>query len=124
MPHDQLTAACLVLLERFLRILPALGATDQDTLPNLLERATGRNLRLVATPSGEDGRAKTLEKVRALRNAFLHGNYEQAVALAGLSSVADYFGQQYAKDVEWLFAFTNNVMSQIDAETGEPYPRT
>jgi HSP90 family molecular chaperone len=37
----------LVILERFLRILPGCQATDTDTLPNLLEKATSKSRKVL-----------------------------------------------------------------------------
>ncbi len=107
---------CLLALERFLRILPGLNATERETLPKLLKKATHESQPLLRIAD----RDATIKRVVDLRNAMLHGNYEQAARLAGAASSADYFGTRYSSDVEWLYQFTHGVMAQIVTLTGRP----
>lgn len=118
---------CLVTLERFLRIIPALKAQDTETLPNLLQRATRAGaplIDLIDPATGHPGdRATLIKKVVAMRNAIQHGNYEQAAKLAGFDDVRSYFGASgFARDIEWLYQFTDGIVAQIDPATGETRP--
>jgi len=116
-------ALALITLERFLRIvLPAAEIASKDTLPNLLEKATSDRLKLLTLP-GPRSRTDVIEDVRRVRNALLHGAFEQAATLRNVPDLATYFKVQFQKDVSELVAITNHVVEQIDPETGKPHAK-
>lgn len=122
-PQDDLLlfaegAIVLLTLERFLRVILGAEATDKDTLPNLLEKATGARLNLLILQV--DDRKKAIALITAVRNTLLHANYEQAADGAKQASVGEYFASQYAGEVEGLYELTNQLFLQIDARTGKP----
>ena len=87
-PQDRLllfaeAALVFLALERFARAVLR-DVNDGDTLFNLLERAVSR--KLLALSGGT-----TVRSICDMRNALLHGNYEQAARKAGCSSTAAYF---------------------------------
>ncbi|MCR9160872.1 MAG: hypothetical protein ACE37F_03440 [Nannocystaceae bacterium] len=114
--------ACVVLLalERFLRVILQDEATERDTLPNLLEKATSKRVALLSLPPGE--RAELIRRVKDVRNTTLHGGFEQAARDAECGSVADYFATQFAPEVEAITNLLEGLMGQIDPETGHPRP--
>lgn len=104
----------LVTLERFVRAV--LGdAGESETLFNLLERAVSRKALTLPWDDQQDG----IRKITAIRNTLLHGNYEQAAAAAGCSSVAQYFKTQFASEVERMYEIVDHLFKQINAETGQ-----
>ena len=107
-------ALVLMTLERFLRILPGVNATDKETLPVLLQRAVA--IRQLTLPPPQD--MTVVDRVRKFRNSLLHANYEQAVKKSGAKNVEDYFKTQFAPELEFLFQLTNELVAQIDPETG------
>lgn len=109
-------ALVLIVLERFLRVILASEATEDDTLPNLLEKATSARLCMLKLPAAD--RAQAIREIKNVRNTILHGNYEQAARQAGCSSVTDYFKRQFAPEIERLFQITDHLMAQIDPSTG------
>lgn len=120
-PQDTLlmfaeAALVLLVLERFVRALLD-DAEESDSLYNLLQRAVSRRLLSLPWEDQEDG----IRKVVAVRNAVLHGNYEQAARLAGCVTVADYFKTQFAPEVERMYMVVEHLFKQIDAETGKPF---
>jgi hypothetical protein len=120
-PQDQLllfAEASLVcsVLERFLRILPEVGATDNDTLSNLLEKAFSKKRKVLSLPNFKE--QDFLKIIRELRNGIDHSNYEQLASSAGYSSIVDYFQKQFASDIELITRAVNCFMVQIDNDTG------
>ncbi|MGZ3652561.1 MAG: hypothetical protein ACXVB9_16395 [Bdellovibrionota bacterium] len=107
-------ALALITLERFLRILPGVNAADKESLPQLLQRAIDRRFLALPVEAGKD----TIDRVRKLRNAILHGNYEQAAKQAGLDSAAAYFLLRLQPELEFLFGLTNHLISQVDEKSG------
>ena len=105
-----LTILCL---ERFLRILPDVNATESDTLYNLLERAISKNVLMLKTEEKE-----YFKKIVKVRNSILHGNFEQCAKESKLSSVEEYFKTYFASEIETLFNITNELFKQIDPNTG------
>ena len=110
--------ACVVLLalERFLRVILQKKATEQDTLPNLLEKATSRRIGLLTLPGEE--RSELIRQVKDVRNTTLHGGFEQAARDAGCGGVAEYFQTQFASEVETMTELLGRLMAQIDPDTG------
>jgi hypothetical protein len=123
-------ALALMLLERFLRILLGPDASDRDTLGPLFQKATSRGIDLIDPPilfpylPDERGAtpARTLEKCRQfstelilpIRNALVHGNYEQA-ARAHQVSVEAYFAQGYYRsDLDQIWEFIGAIWLQYD----------
>lgn len=111
-------AIVLMALERFLRILPGVGATDSDTLPNLLEKATSQSRKVLSLPAAD--REDAIRRIKSVRNTILHGNFEQAARGAGLNSKEEYFKKQFASEVEALYEITDGLVRQIDPATGSP----
>lgn len=121
-PQDSLlmfaeAALVLTAMERFLRIILRAEATDGDTLPNLLEKATSQRLDLVRFHVATD-RADAIRRIKDVRNTLLHGNYEQAAMQAGCSGTAEYFQTQFAPEIEVLYNLLDGMVKQIDEETG------
>jgi hypothetical protein len=111
-------ALVLVTLERFVRAVLGSHATDRDTLPNLLQKAVKHGLLQVPWDDQQDG----IRRITSVRNALLHGNYEQS-ARQESCSVEDFFKKKFAGEVESLTHVVDNLMSQIDPATGRPYGR-
>jgi hypothetical protein len=112
----------IVATERFLRmILPVTEIEEKDTLPNLLEKASGKRLNLVVLPGD---RQDVISRAKTIRNTILHGNFEQAAAHRNLSGMRDYFkSSAYVQDVEFIFRLLNRIICQVDSETGKVLPR-
>ena len=110
-------ALVLTAMERFLRIVLRAEATDSDTLPNLLEKATSGRLDLIRFHPGTN-RTDAIKRIKDVRNTLLHGNYEQAARQAGCNTTAEYFQRQFAPEIETLFQLLDGMVQQIDTETG------
>lgn len=106
---------CLA-MERFLRIILVGEATEADTLPNLLEKATSKRLNLIKliNPDRNEG----IRAIVRVRNTLLHGNYEQAAREAGCADRNEYFKTKFASHTETMFRLLDHFMEQIDPETG------
>jgi len=115
---SEATMTCVV-LERFLRILPQVKATESDTLSNLLDKAFSDKrdiLYLLPQINKEDFK----KLVRGLRNGIVHGNFEQLAKDANLSSIEEYFKSgKFAQNVELLYKVVVYVIHQINPETGK-----
>jgi hypothetical protein len=114
-PQDRLLmfaegALVLMLLERFLRIVPEVEATDEDTLGKLLKKAVEKKV-LVIPPEHRKG-------MLSIRNTILHGNFEQAAREAKTSSVEEYFKSQYASEIEAMYKIVVGLFDQINPATG------
>src|SRR4051812_30550225 len=57
----------LLALERFVRIILGSEATEKDTLPNLLEKATSGRLDLIRIP-GSLSRDEAIQRIKKVRN--------------------------------------------------------
>ena len=110
-------ALVLIAMERFLRIILPGEATDADTLPNLLEKATSKRIDLIRFHASTD-RADAIRRIKDVRNSLLHGNYEQAARQAGCANTLEYFQEQFTPEVEKLCQILDGMMKQIDVETG------
>lgn len=109
-------ALVIVILEHFVRIVLGPEATDKDTLHPLLKKAIKADLIRLPWDDQDEG----VTKICAVRNTILHGNYAQAAAQAGCSSVEDYFKTQFTPEIDGMYKLVNYILSQIDAETGKP----
>jgi hypothetical protein len=110
----------LLALERFLRVVLGADANDGDTLPNLLEKATSTRLELLTLPPWWT-RAETIGAIKKVRNALMHGNYEQAAIQSGRGSREEYFrSSAYINEVETLHRILDGLCNQIDPATGKP----
>ncbi|RDB36728.1 MAG: hypothetical protein DCC88_03570, partial [Spirobacillus cienkowskii] len=98
--------------ERFLRILPDVKATDKDSLHNLLERATSKNILVLKD------KEHFLKKIVDFRNAILHGNFEQRAKENNLSSAEEYFKTLFASEIEKIFDIIDDLFKQIEPDTG------
>jgi hypothetical protein len=110
-------ALVLTAMERFLRIILSGEATDQDTLANLLQKATSKRLDLIRFHASTD-RDDAIRRIADVRNTLLHGNYEQARQRAGCANVLEYFQKQFTPEIEKLFELLDGMAKQIDPETG------
>lgn len=106
----------LMVLERFLRILPDLNATKSDTLYNLLERAISK--KIIVLPTNEP--KKLIVAINDIRNQIIHANFEESAKSCGFKTVGEYFKNQFFPEIEAITNITNNLMEQIDANTGKP----
>lgn len=104
----------LLALERFLRIVPQLEATDIDTLVNLLEKATSKRRGFIKIND-----RKYIKIIKDVRNSIIHGNFEQAAQQEEVS-YKDYFKLKFAGQVEELFGILNSIVCLIDPDTGKP----
>lgn len=114
-------ALIFVVLERFLRItLKYNGSKNLEklTLPNLLELATSKKVGLLALHGKDKGGVKIISTIR---NALMHGNYEQAASFAGCPDVETYFEKQFHIDAEILFHVVDALVKQIDPNTGRRF---
>jgi len=110
-------ALLLIALERFVRIVLGSEAKDEDTLFNLLQKATSRHILTLPW----DDQAEGIRKLKAFRNAVMHGNYEQAASISGAASSEEFFrSSQYISEVETLFKVVDYLLRQIDITTGKP----
>lgn len=121
-PQDKIlmfaeAALVLIAMERFLRIILRGEATDQDTLPNLLQKATSKRIGLIRFHTDTDP-VDAIRRITNVRNTLLHGNYEQAAQRCGLANTLEYFQKQFAPEVERLTELLNAMALQIDPETG------
>jgi hypothetical protein len=107
-------AMMLVTFERFLRILPEVRAQDSEALPTLLSRATGPG-----GPLALRERDATIQKVGRIRNALLRGNYEQELLTTGRLDLGSDFQRFYAEVLEPVFRVLDELIDQIDTETGK-----
>jgi hypothetical protein len=121
-PQDKIlmfaeAAIVLIAMERFLRMILQGEATDRDTLPNLLQKATSKRIDLIRFHASTDP-ADAIRRITDVRNTLLHGNYEQAARRCGLASTLEYFQKQFAPEVEKLFQLLDGMALQIDPATG------
>ncbi len=123
-PQDQIllfaeAAVILMALERFVRAILGADATEHDTLYTLLQKAVSRNLIRLPWDDQEEG----IRKLKDVRNTILHGNFEQAAAQAGCTSVAEYFDTQFTAEIQRLGEIAEHLFGQIDPSTGVRTPR-
>lgn len=118
--YSQASLVC-TFLERFLRILPAVGATNSDKLSNLLDKAFSHDRKALYLPSQinvEDFK----KSIRDLRNGILHGNYEQLVQRSGAHDVQDYWKNHFPEDLLLILTSLQYFLLQIDSNTGKKNP--
>lgn len=104
-------ALTLLALERFLRMVLGGRATDRDTLPNLLEKATGRSNRLFEL----EDRDRTLKFVNETRRVVMHGGL-------GVTDEAEHLLGNLLPHSFDLYEFTNQVVASFDSATGAARP--
>lgn len=118
-------ALVLTTFERFLRAVLGEEATERDTLPNLLEKATSSRLGLLELLHWKEGkpldRLLAIKQITSIRNTLLHGNYEQAAEAAGCASKEEYFKTQFLPEIEAIYGILDKSMAQIDIITGRPH---
>jgi hypothetical protein len=103
--------------EHFVRVVVGNAGPSDSTLFNLLEIAVAKGLIRLPWEDQLDG----IRKVCAVRNSILHGNYAQAARETGRASVAEYFKTQFASEIETMFKVVDELMKQIDVNTGKPF---
>ena len=103
-------ALIIIMLERFLRMLPGLRAKKGDGLGSLLKRAVDHKILVISDKHRKD--------MVNIRNTILHGNFEQAAKQAKVSSKEEYFKTQYVPKIERFYSFLDQLVDQIDPETG------
>jgi len=119
-------ALILMTLERFVRAILGPDITDTDTLYNLLQRAVSKKL-LRLPYDDQDAGTRALKKLlvslsgKNVRNTLMHGNFELAAREAGCSSVDAYFQTVFAGEVEALYKVTDDLLGQIEPDTGAPW---
>lgn len=110
-------ALVLVAFESFLRVLLEGVATDDHTLPNLLQMALAKKRRLFDPPAGMS--RKDMESaVVDFRNSLLHGNVQQAAKRAGCGSLPEYLTGPFAAETARVYDILSAVIAQIDPNTG------
>jgi hypothetical protein len=116
-------ALVLLAFERFMRMILGDESRSDDTLKNLLDKATSQRLDLIKLP-GRMTRDETITIVVKIRNVLAHANYEQAALESGLRHKDDYFKTGvYLSQVETLYRIVNRIIKQIDRDTGKPHDR-
>jgi hypothetical protein len=105
--------------EHFVRVVVGSDGPANAALYNLLEIAISKDLIRLPWDDQQDG----IKKVCAVRNSILHGNYAQAAREAGKASVAEYFKTVFASEIEIMYLVVDDLMKQIDVNTGKPFPR-
>lgn len=120
--HFSEGALVIITLERFLRlVLDRTGEANKGcTLFNLIEEGIGDAPKLLRYPDGSEPK-KVKETISLLRNALLHANYEQIAADNQCASVREFFRTGYVPALEALNYFTQQLMTQIDHDTGKRY---
>lgn len=106
--------------EHFVRVVVGNDGPANATLYNLLEIAVSKDLIRLPWDDQQDG----IKKVCAVRNSILHGNYAQAAREAGKASVAEYFKTVFASEIEVMYAVVDDLMKQIDVNTGKSFAKT
>jgi hypothetical protein len=107
-----------IAIERFLRAVLSEGATEKDTVYNLLQKATSGDPPLLVLPwNTQENGCREISKVR---NTLLHGNFAQAAREANYTSVEHYFKTQFAGEAEKLFETLDELALQFDTYTGRP----
>jgi hypothetical protein len=87
------------------------------------EKATSGNRKLLTLP-GTWSRDQSIKAIKSVRNTLIHGNYEQAAAGAHSGDVSAYFRSgHYISEVETLYNLVDDLMKQINIETGRPHGR-
>jgi hypothetical protein len=109
-------AVVIVIIERFVRALLGPEATDKDTLWPLLEKLVNRKVLVLPFRDQKEG----IKVICGVRNAILHGNFEQAAAHEGLATPAEFFKTRFAVWVETTTKVVDKLMAQIDPDTGLP----
>lgn len=110
-------AVTYLTLEHFVRIVVANagGPTGQPLRP-MLEWAVARGVFTLPWEDQQDG----IRRVCSARNTLQHGNFEQAAQEAGCSTVREWFGTQYASEMEVIYRTVRDLLRQIDPSTGRP----
>lgn len=103
-------ALIIIMLERFLRMLPDLKAQDSETLYPLFKRAVDEKIFAISDQHRKD--------MLDIRNTILHGNFEQAAKQAKVASKEEYFKTQYASEIERFYQALHQLVDQIDPNTG------
>lgn len=108
-------SALFICLERFLRVLPAIKASNSDTIYNLMERA----LKLFNSPYINITNERLTKVVTDIRNGILHGNFEKC-AYEYKCDVEQYFGKgHFTQDIQIIFDVFRSFIDQVNSLTGE-----
>lgn len=109
-----------LVLERFVRVVVK-DPSSKATLFSLLELAVKQGALTIPWDEVRDG----IKRLSDVRNALMHANYEQAATLENLATPEEYFGSsRYAGTIERLRDVVDDLMRQIDPETGTPWSAT
>ena len=107
-------------LERFLRIIPKMKASKEDTLSDLLNRAFSKKNQIFQPPKFviplTTNRVK--EIILQIRNGYLHGNFEQLASYYNCSKDT-YFKKHFSQDIQTMFETLECFINQVDIETGK-----
>lgn len=107
-----------IAIERFLRAVLGVRATEKDTIYNLLQKATSGDPPLLVLPWNTQGNG--CREISNVRNTLLHGNFEQAAQQAKCTSVQHYIKTQFAGEADRMFVVLDELALQFDTNTGRP----
>ena len=103
----------LVAFEHFLRAFLD-EYSDSYTLYNLLQKSILKGIQLNAIDN-----EKAIKILTEVRNSIIHGNFEKAAQINGCDSVGEYFSKFYIAEIEFMHQLLNNIVEQVNIETGE-----
>ncbi len=104
-------------IERILRIVPAIGAKEKESLDKLIMRAFGYKNPLFQSFNPFTSQL-IINTVIALRNGIDHANFEQLARRHNLS-IDQYFKNQFYIDMDDLYQILQLILIQIDNQTGQ-----
>lgn len=108
---------CMI-CEHFIRMVVEKSYPGQSNgmqLRGLLDFAVARNMFKLPFKNAEKGK----QAICDYRNALLHGNHAQLARQMGCASVAEYFRDNYAAELEVMNKTVGFIMEQIDVTTGK-----
>jgi len=103
----------LIALERFLRMFLN-NYSSNNTLYNLLELSIKNGITINAIEN-----KKAIKSLTNIRNTIMHANYEQAIADIPYETVEEYFKYEYIAEIEFIYNLLNNIVKQVDINTGK-----
>jgi hypothetical protein len=114
-------AVLCVALERFLRIIPVMLATDSDTIYNLLDRALTKN-NPIFKPIHTDHN-NLVRVINDIRNGIMHGNFEKLAKFyidkKLIQNTDDYFYKAYfTQDIQIIYDAFILLIQQVDINNG------
>ena len=110
-------ALILLVLERFLRIIPQLMARDEESLTKLLNRAVTQNI--LTLPTNPENNEALIKSISTFRNNLFHGLFEKSATRSGHLTKEEFFKKVYLLEIHKLYDITNFLVGQINPITGE-----